>query len=117
MVVDMGFANVSNLRKLAGELRAPIDPLNIASYMGIEVYETQFTEKDGKNVAGGQGACPLRGLGQSPKVLPADLGVVWAVLCVISIYLLSKLLKFNRIDASQDSGESDNIAFPFSPNN
>jgi len=42
-------------------------------------------------------------------------GIIVAVLCVIPIYLLSGLLKYNRIDASQDTGEGDNVFSPFLP--
>ena len=52
MYSDMGLMGVSELRKQAGEVFAPINPLNIASYLGIEVYETHFTPDDGKNVSG-----------------------------------------------------------------
>jgi Zn-dependent peptidase ImmA (M78 family) len=48
----MGILNVEGLRKEAGELHAPINPINIASYLGIEVYETSFTPEDGQNVSG-----------------------------------------------------------------
>jgi hypothetical protein len=44
-----------------------------------------------------------------------ELGIVLAVLCVIPIYLLSGLLKYNRIDTSQDTGEGDNIFSSFIP--
>jgi hypothetical protein len=44
-----------------------------------------------------------------------DLGIVLAVLCVIPIYLLSGLLKYNRIDASQDADEGDNVFSSFIP--
>jgi Zn-dependent peptidase ImmA (M78 family) len=52
MFVDMELVNVSDLREQAGETRAPIEPLNIAGYLGIDVYETNFTAEDGENVSG-----------------------------------------------------------------
>jgi len=48
----MGIMSVSELRKQSGELSAPINPLNVANFLGIDVYETNFTEEDGKNVSG-----------------------------------------------------------------
>jgi hypothetical protein len=42
-----------------------------------------------------------------------ELGMAVAVLCVIPIYLLSTLLKYNRIDTSQDTEEGDNLFTPY----
>jgi Zn-dependent peptidase ImmA (M78 family) len=52
MFVDMELLSVGDLRKQAGEMRAPIEPLNVAGYLGIDVYETHFTDEDGENVSG-----------------------------------------------------------------
>jgi Zn-dependent peptidase ImmA (M78 family) len=52
MITDLGVLSIPNLLRQAGELSAPINPLRIASYLGIDVYTTDFTEEDGKNVSG-----------------------------------------------------------------
>jgi len=52
VVGDMGLVSAATLLRQAGELSAPIRPLNIANYLGIEVYEINFTLDDGKNVSG-----------------------------------------------------------------
>jgi Zn-dependent peptidase ImmA (M78 family) len=52
MFVNMGIMSTAALRKQTRELQAPINPLNIANYLGIDVYETCFTPDDGKNISG-----------------------------------------------------------------
>jgi hypothetical protein len=44
-----------------------------------------------------------------------DLGIVLGIIYIIPIYLLSGLLKYNRIDTSQDSSEEDNVLTHFIP--